>query len=137
MNARPVRLLLLVLLVIASAQGGVLDDVTTYTNTSAWPGFDTPQPTWTLVILLFDSSGAVTDISTFTDITNLDLSTAGPSPSYLSSTSSASYYADEPLASLDGIEAPTVAPDTTGVPEPATFVLFGLGAAALIWYRRR
>src|SRR3954447_7264215 len=119
MNAGPVRLLLFVLLVMASAHGGVLEDVNAYTNTSTWPGFDTSQPTWTLVILLFDSGGAVTDISTFTDITNLDLSTASSNPSYLSSTSSASYYADEPLGSLNRIEAPPVAPDTTGVPEPA------------------
>jgi hypothetical protein len=137
MNARPVRLILLVLLTIVAAQAGVLDNINAYTNGGGSGAIDTPAPGWTLIILLFDSNGAVTDISSHNEVTNIDLSAGGLNRSYLGSTSSDSYYADEPLGTLDRVETPELQQAPTGVPEPSTFVLLGLGAAALISYRRR
>src|SRR5436190_13788384 len=116
MNSRSVRLIVLVLLAIVAAHAGVLDDINAYTNSGGSGAIDTPAPGWTLIILLFDNNGAVTDISSHNDVTSIDLSADPLSRSYLGSTSSGSYYTDEPLGTLDGVEAPALEQDPTAVP---------------------
>ena len=137
MNARPSRLILLVFLVIVSAHAGVLTDISGYTNTGGWPGFDTPQPSWTLVIMLFDSDGAVTDISIHDEVTSLDLPTTGLGVSYSTSTTGGAISSDGTLGNSNAIEAPAIDRPTSSVPEPSTAVFLALGTAAVLWLRRR
>jgi hypothetical protein len=136
MSARSVRWIFLVVLAIASARAAALNDISSYTNTGGLGGLDTPQPAWTLVVILFDSNGAVTDLSTYNEVTKLDLPSTALSASYFTS-SSADSNPNTPLEGLDRVDAPAFDPAPTAVPEPSAFVLLGLGAAALFWYRRR
>ena len=61
----PLQLALILLLAIASAHASTLDDVNVYAG-----GNSTPSE-WAIIVVLFDSAGTVTDVSTFTDITEI------------------------------------------------------------------
>ena len=135
MSARSLRLALLVLLAFLPAHAGVITDISTYTN-GASGGIDSSPSSWTLVILLFDSGGSVTDISVHNEVTNLDLSTAGSSASYLTSTSGGLIPA-ETLDNIDTVGTPAIGGLPAAVPEPSTFLLLALGAAGVWWLRRR
>src|SRR5436305_10081193 len=91
MNARSIRLLFVIALAMASAAASTLNDVTAYTGSNSIPG------DWGLVVIFFDPGGAVTDVSTYTDITEIQVPPGGIADSYFTSSGGEGGYTDLPL----------------------------------------
>jgi len=127
----PLQLAWILLLAIASVHASTLADVNVYTG-----GNSTPSE-WAIIVVLFDSAGTVTDVSTFTDITEISVLPEGLADSYYTSSSGEGNHTGEPLADPDGLPHAGASPLVAPVPEPSTFALLALGAAALIWRRSR
>jgi len=132
-NARSVRLVFIVALAIASAAASTLNDVTAYTGSKSTPDG------WALVVIFFDPAGGVTDVSTCTDVTEIRVPPGGIADSFFASSSGEGRYRDVPLADVE-TQSHTLIEGrgpSSAVPEPSTFALFAVGAAVLLWRRRR
>jgi hypothetical protein len=127
------QLALILVLGIALAHASVLNDINDYT------GGNSTATGWAIVVVLFDGSGAVTDVSTFTGITEISVPPNGLADSYFTSSSGDGGYTGGPLGDADGRPQSLTDPPApaAAVPEPSTFALLALGTAALIWRRRR
>jgi hypothetical protein len=165
MSTRPILIFCLMLLAIAFARGGTVDptrtngsepdshaslpDARLLVTDSDESRLDVTPHGWKLIIAIFDAGKGHSETRTEIDVTPTVLPVSELSGSYLTSSSGDVDHAhgseDDDLSwsgssglTVDGAgERLREDYSTSGVPEPASFVLVAIGAAGLFWWRAR